>query len=355
MAGIGEASAIIGFVSAAAKLSKTIIEIAVQYKNARVQIESFGRELGIFSKILDQLNRMQSRDALNMDIGVRLLISEVTDECYNLFSQLDAYNDKLYRNSSSLNSKLRGKTKWVFQAAELEYLRARVDSMKINLLLMMSFQAVNGRQEYEFPHYEIFLTGFCWLNLCRSRAESMVREHATSIQNLSSQSDACLRHLQTLEEEDDINTALNMDNADESSPGASIKTFETAQSTRSTRDSIMSLYDDTPYSRKFYSASNASFITAYRIQESDSSTVSNIVEDYLNSPIPISVRDEVVEQQTEDERDSQTGKFSWQISVLDRETFPDLPGLAESCRRLGRDCRANFMPWYVISTLRELY
>lgn len=165
MAGIGEASAIIGFVSAAAKLSKTVIEIAVQYKNARVQIESFGRELGIFSKILDQLNRMQSRDALNMDISIRLLISEVTDECYNLFSQLDAYNDKLYGNSSSLNSKLRGKTKWIFQASELEYLRARVDSMKINLLLMMSFQAINGRQEYEFPHHEIFRAGFGRLNL----------------------------------------------------------------------------------------------------------------------------------------------------------------------------------------------
>ena len=183
----------------------------------------------------------------------------------------------------------------------------------------------------------------------------MVPEHATSIQNLSSQSDACLKHLQTLEEEDDINTALNMDNAVESSPGASLKTFETAQSIQSTRDSIMSLYDDTPYSRRFYSASNASFITAYRIQESDSLTVSNIVEDYLNSPIPISIRDEAVGQQTEDEWDSQTGEFSWQISILDRETFPDLPRLAEPCSRLGRDSRANFVAWYVVSTLRVLY
>lgn len=166
----------------------------------------------------------------------------------------------------------------------------------------------------------------------------MVPEHATSIQNLSSQSDACLRHLQTLEEGDDINTALNMDNADESSPGASLKTFETAQSTRSIRDSIMSLYDDTPYSRRFHSTSNASFITAYRIQESDSSTVSNIVEDYLNSPNSISIKDEAVGQRMDYKWDSKTGEFSWQIFVVDRETFLELSGLAESCSRMGRDC-----------------
>lgn len=165
MAGIGEASAIISFVSTAAKLSKTVVEIANQYKDARAQIESFGRELGIFSKILDQLNRLQSRDASSMDISVRLLITEVVDECYNLFSQIEAYNDKLYGKSDSLNPNLRGKTKWVFQAAELEYLRARVDSMKINLLLMMTFQAVNGRQEYDFLQHEIIREGFGRLNL----------------------------------------------------------------------------------------------------------------------------------------------------------------------------------------------
>lgn len=147
MAGVGEASAIIGFVSTAATLSKSVIEIATQYKNARVQLESFGREVSILGKILGQLDRLHSRDASCMDISVRLLIEEIVDECYALFSQLGAYNDRLCGKSDVT---LRTTTKWVFQAAELEYLRARVDSMKINVLLMMTFQAVNGRHEYVF-------------------------------------------------------------------------------------------------------------------------------------------------------------------------------------------------------------
>lgn len=104
---------------------------------------------------------------------------------------------------------------------------------------------------------------------------------------------------------------MNLNYADESGPEASIKTFETAGSIRTIRDSILDLYDDTPYSRRPFSASSESFVTAYQIQESDSSTVSNIVEDYLNSLNLLSARDEAVERQTEDEWNSQTGEFLW--------------------------------------------
>lgn len=143
MAGVGEASAIIGLVSTAAKLSKAVIEISTQYKNARVQIESFGREVSILGKILDQLSRLLSQGASHIDIGVHLLTTEIVDECNSMFGQLDVYKDKLCGNSAALNPTLRGKTKWVFEAAELDYLRTRVDSMKINLLLMMTLQSIS--------------------------------------------------------------------------------------------------------------------------------------------------------------------------------------------------------------------
>lgn len=156
MAGIGEASAIIGLISTAARLSKAVIEIGNKYKDASAQIESFGRDLAILGRILDQLKRLVERDASNIDIGAHLLITEIVDECGDLFSQLDAFNDKLYGKSGSLNPTLRGKTKWVFKAAELDYLRARVDSMKINLLLMMTFQAINSHQRLLFAQNPSF-------------------------------------------------------------------------------------------------------------------------------------------------------------------------------------------------------
>lgn len=146
MAGISEASAIIGLVSTAAHLSKVIIEIGNKYNHARAQIESFGRELGILSKILDQLRRLLFKDALSLDMGFHVLTTEIIDECDDMFAQLDLFKEKLYNVPKSQNPSWRGKTKWVFEAAELDYLRARVDSMKVNLLLMMTFQTISGQK-----------------------------------------------------------------------------------------------------------------------------------------------------------------------------------------------------------------
>lgn len=142
---MAEASALIGLVATAAHLSRVIVEIGTKYKTARAQIESFGRELGILSKILDQLRRLLSKDASSLDMSFHVLATEIIDECSQMFSQLNTFEKKLHSNSSAQNISWRGKTKWVFDSAELDYLRARVDSMKINLLLMMTFQTISGQ------------------------------------------------------------------------------------------------------------------------------------------------------------------------------------------------------------------
>ena len=72
------------------------------------------------------------------------------DECVFLFAQLDSFNERLYgrAGSAAMMVTLKGKVKWVFEVAELEYLRARVDSMKMNILLMMTLQSVHRRDRY---------------------------------------------------------------------------------------------------------------------------------------------------------------------------------------------------------------
>ena len=145
MAGVGEASAIVGLIATAAQLSKAVIDIAGKYKDARKQIESFGHEVAILGNILDQMYRLLGTDHLERDIEVYSVMVNIVNQCSDFFSELDVYKDALYsRQGSVRNITLRGKTKWMFKAADLEYLRARLESMKTNMLLMMTMQCMHG-------------------------------------------------------------------------------------------------------------------------------------------------------------------------------------------------------------------
>ncbi len=150
MAELGKASAIVSLIATATRLSKAVIEIGSTYKEARVQIELFGRELGILGRILDQLSRLLLKGEPHLEDDAKILVGEIVDECVFLFAQLDSFNERLYgrAGSAAMMVTLKGEVKWVFEVAELEYLRARVDSMKINILLMMTLQSVHRRDRY---------------------------------------------------------------------------------------------------------------------------------------------------------------------------------------------------------------
>ena len=149
MAGVGEASAIVGLIATAAQLSKAVIAIAGKYKDARKQIESFGHEVAILGNVLDQMYRLLRRDHLERDIEVYSVMATIVNQCSEFFSELDVYKDTLYsRQSSGRSLTFRGKAKWVFEAADLEYLRARLESMKTNLLLMMTMQCMHSSDRY---------------------------------------------------------------------------------------------------------------------------------------------------------------------------------------------------------------
>ena len=66
----------------------------------------------------------------------------MVDECTGTFSQLDTFSDKLYSKNDPENANRGGKAKWVFEKTELEYLRARVESMKVKILLMMTLHSM---------------------------------------------------------------------------------------------------------------------------------------------------------------------------------------------------------------------
>ena len=152
MAGIGEASGIVTLIGIAPQISKALISAASNYKHARSQIESFGREVSVFGGVLGQLDVLFT-DNNHLESGVRALLSQILGECNEMFSQLNSFSDKLHAKPIALQGvSRRGKMKWVLgDKTELEYLRARVDSMKINILLMMTLQAVQNHKRY--GHY----------------------------------------------------------------------------------------------------------------------------------------------------------------------------------------------------------
>ena len=143
MAGIGEASAILSFVAVAAQASKAAIDAASRYKRATVQIEAFRREVGLVGNIFERLNSVFVKDTFGIDPKINALRTEITVECKDLFAQLETFREGLCwtPDAGPLNPNRRGRLKWVFKAQELEYLRARVDGMKLNILLMITLES----------------------------------------------------------------------------------------------------------------------------------------------------------------------------------------------------------------------
>ncbi|KAK0515210.1 hypothetical protein JMJ35_002589 [Cladonia borealis] len=264
MAGVGEASAIVGLISTAASLSKAVIDVASKYKAARLQIESFGQEVGILGKILDQLHRLYSKDDLRSDGGVIAVTVDILDQCSGLFAELETYRDTLYSRAGSVrNVTFFGKTKWVFEEKELEYLRTRVESMKINMLLIMTMQCVHGRQ--------------------RSNMGGAVESHAEQVQILSIQSEKCAKRLQALED------VVVTPTSTKHNPVINRMSIDTAASVRSITDSIFSLYGheslyETP------SESQGEVLAPGSMQ----ARVSRIIEDHIRK-IAVVDEDEAIE------------------------------------------------------------
>ena len=150
MAGVGEASAIVTLIGIAPQISKAVISAASNYKSARAQIESFGREVSVLGGILGELMDLLfvPDHERQLEPGVKTLLSQILGECNEMFSQLNTFSDKLHAKPNAIQSvNRRGKMKWVLgDKTELEYLRARVDSMKINILLMMTLQSLQNHK-----------------------------------------------------------------------------------------------------------------------------------------------------------------------------------------------------------------
>ena len=144
MAGVGEASAVVGLIATAAQLSKAILGIAFKYKDAKKQIKGLGDEVASFGEVLDQMHHLLGRDH-RLDHDVRSVLASIVNRSGELLSEIKVYKNSLCsRKGSVRNHSFRGRIKWGFEATKLEYLRARVQSQKADMLLMMNIHYVNN-------------------------------------------------------------------------------------------------------------------------------------------------------------------------------------------------------------------
>ena len=278
MAGVGEASAIVGLVATAAQLSKAVYDIGSKYSNAKKEIQSFGRDVGTLGQVLNQFDRILSEDPSIIDPGVRSTTFSIVDQCRELFGDLERFREALYtRPGAAL--RIRDRVKWVFQASELQYLQSQVDSMKINLLLMMTLH--RRRSQHEFVSLMCFA-------VCRtvsandkyrirSGLQETVDEHTQQVEALAADSSAYVQRLQYLEEQlldthDDLSdTARNR---------MSINIVPTAHSAQSTRDSILNLYGWEEYRHIIWDPREAN-IRIEHTASADLDRASILIEDYL--------------------------------------------------------------------------
>lgn len=140
MAGVGEASAIVGLIATAAQLSKAILGIAFKYNDAKKQIKWLGDEIAIFGGVLNQMRHLFGRDRLDYPIGFWSLMATIVDQCRGMLSGLEVYKDSLYsRQGSAENLSFRLRMKFVF-TAKPNFIRARLESQKGDIQLMVELQ-----------------------------------------------------------------------------------------------------------------------------------------------------------------------------------------------------------------------
>lgn len=136
-------------IATAAHISKAVYDIASQYSNASKEIYSFAQGVERWGLILDQFDRLFKNSSSAKDAATQLVIETVLDQNRGLLAELEQYRDALYAGSDQARHVgLRGKSKWVFQASELQLLQTQVDRAKAELITMMNLHILQAQNQY---------------------------------------------------------------------------------------------------------------------------------------------------------------------------------------------------------------
>lgn len=243
MAGIGEVSAIVSLAAAAAAVAKSVFEISARFKDAKDQYIAFAKELKILSQVLNQLEKFLSSIS-NLEPDAHALTEDIIDSCSVLLLQLESFRDKLLGSEATptddrFSFSVLKRTKWTLGSTELSLQRDRVDSMKTNILMMMTMmmlQLQTAKNSYAV-HSQFFQSIPTDMRNLREQVVSTNAATAT-FEELARRNDKCLARMDQLESNLSVDATLVEETADQES----ILTTRTVDSIRSTTESILSIY-----------------------------------------------------------------------------------------------------------------
>jgi hypothetical protein len=141
MAEVGIASGIAGLLAFGAKLAMSLYEVTDTVASARGEISSIGRDISLFCTVLKRVpDALDKPQAARFSTTALLTISEVTDRCLEIFTEIDGTLKKSKSRGDGdgeSSIKVVGRVKWAFRRPRVLLLLGTLNSMKITLLLML--------------------------------------------------------------------------------------------------------------------------------------------------------------------------------------------------------------------------
>ena len=153
MSGIGEVTAIITLIGTAVKLSQAIYGTAAFFYESRQQIESLGSDVETLGGLLRQAHQLFNyKLTTGGDADTVEVFSGIIDQCDAIFLQLSAFRESLagLTTSDSKKPSFFSRVKLASKTKELNYLQKRLESVKTNLLLLITLEISRSSQQTSY-------------------------------------------------------------------------------------------------------------------------------------------------------------------------------------------------------------
>lgn len=138
MAELGIAASVLGLATAGCQLSSRLNALCCDIVSAGVEIPSVSKGVMMFSLILKQVGlALQAADSVHSSEALETA-KLIADECKRVFDEIEGKMDKstTKRADGSMAPSIQQRFKWAFKKDRVQILLARLESLKLDLLVM---------------------------------------------------------------------------------------------------------------------------------------------------------------------------------------------------------------------------
>ena len=136
---LGIVASIICVAGAGLRLSFLLNTVGCEIASAGIEIHSISKGVSLFSLLLKQVGQaLQDSDSVHSSEALETA-QEISRECQMVFDEIQEMLDRLLtrRTDGSLKPSVQQRFRWCFKKGRVQYLLAQLESLKLNLLLML--------------------------------------------------------------------------------------------------------------------------------------------------------------------------------------------------------------------------